>query len=380
MLVQKPVTPAPDPQKAAGKNSERVTQGGKKQGSAPALLFQDILSSRISARAGKKVFNSPYAKSGSLKLGPEKTGKPASGHGTPEALLSAGARKTFPETEELTGKVKKKEPCEDREALRLAGLENTQANTAKNATTILSDRKNQENAAAGMLRADSTAGKGKNAGLKHQGRERKEPAVTVIDLRTGKETPGPSVRLTEAGGADGGTGNRSDGGDSVIFIKADGNNASQGSGTQQANGQTDFAGRFDGLLKNDLGKEIVRQTGIVVKDDGKGEIRLVLQPERLGKVRIRLDMDDNHVAARILVENNSIRQVFEQNIDHLARMFREGGFMADSLDVFVQGDGSETGSHERRGGVPGKLAGEMEAMVPFVEDEIREETTVNMVV
>lgn len=214
--------------------------------------------------------------------------------------------------------------------------------------------------------------------------EKKSPAMTVVDLRKVPEyrdVREAEISLKRSLKQDSTEPSRPvEEKDSVLVLKTslEGNDGKlQNPAVQKV---SDFTGRLDKLLKGDLGKEIVKQTGIVLKDAGKGEIRLVLQPERLGKVRIRLDLDDNRIAARILVENNSIREVFEQNLEHLYRTFREGGFAAGSFDVFVQGDGSEQQGRQSHGRSARHLAGEMEALVPTVGEEIREETTLDMVV
>ena len=70
-------------------------------------------------------------------------------------------------------------------------------------------------------------------------------------------------------------------------------------------------------LKNDGNSEIVRQTKMILNDNNSGELRMILKPERLGYVRIKLNLDDNNIVGRIIVDNNNIKEIFENNMDSL---------------------------------------------------------------
>jgi len=86
--------------------------------------------------------------------------------------------------------------------------------------------------------------------------------------------------------------------------------------------------------------EIVQKSRIILQDGGKGEIRLILKPESLGRVRIRINIQDNSIEGRILVENNSVRELFEGNLEHLKNALRSEGFGAAALEVAVSGEKS----------------------------------------
>ncbi len=106
-----------------------------------------------------------------------------------------------------------------------------------------------------------------------------------------------------------------------------------------------------------LSDQIVKNAGVVLRDGDAGEIRLVLKPESLGSVRIRLDLKDNLVSGKIFVENDSVRQLFQQNLDGLYQALRDGGFQTASLNVSVGGrDGGERG-RGRHSPLPGALSG-----------------------
>ena len=90
-------------------------------------------------------------------------------------------------------------------------------------------------------------------------------------------------------------------------------------------------------LKADGNSEIVKQTKIILNDNNSGELRMVLKPERLGFVRIKMNLDDNNIVGRIIVDNNNIKEIFENNMENLLRSFRESGFGSASLEVSVGG-------------------------------------------
>ncbi len=131
-------------------------------------------------------------------------------------------------------------------------------------------------------------------------------------------------------------------------------------------------------LRESANAEIVREARIILRTENSGEIRLVLRPEELGNVRIRLQMQDNHIAGRILVENSSIREIFAQNMDDLARAFAEAGIELGSMEVSV-GDGERSDADDRpRSDGPQRVAGEFERNTHAVVYYGFEDTRVNV--
>ncbi|AFG38147.1 flagellar hook-length control protein FliK [Spirochaeta africana] len=110
----------------------------------------------------------------------------------------------------------------------------------------------------------------------------------------------------------------------------------------------DAARMLSGKFQEHLSSDIVRQAKFVLRDGDAGEIRLRLRPESLGSVQIMLDVEDSVIAARILVENSSVRQVFEQQAAELVRAFEEAGLALGSMEVSV--------GNEDNPGTPGESA------------------------
>jgi flagellar hook-length control protein FliK len=86
----------------------------------------------------------------------------------------------------------------------------------------------------------------------------------------------------------------------------------------------------------DAHPEIVKHARLIMRGERGGEIRLHLKPESMGNVRVQLHLQDNHIAGRIIVENSSVRDAFEQTLEDLQRAFRESGIETGELEVSVE--------------------------------------------
>jgi hypothetical protein len=100
-------------------------------------------------------------------------------------------------------------------------------------------------------------------------------------------------------------------------------------------------GELSRLFRDEGIPLIVKQSGIILRDHGQGEIRLVLKPEFLGRVRIRLNLDENHIVGRILVENRNVEDMLKDNLADLVRAFQEQGFGSARLEVAVEEGGQD---------------------------------------
>lgn len=169
----------------------------------------------------------------------------------------------------------------------------------------------------------------------------------------------------------------SDDGGRTIEINA------QTDGLKAEGRQTDVKSQQSAVLtqlKEGVNDQIVKQAGIIVKGDGSGEIKLVMKPEQLGKVRIQLSMNDNHIGGRIIVENNIVREIFESNLENLYKAFGSEGFESSGLEVSVQGEGSGQSDRQSRGGINRRAVQAIEDAVPEIVDAEWQNNAVNMVV
>ncbi len=134
-------------------------------------------------------------------------------------------------------------------------------------------------------------------------------------------------------------------------------------------------------LKQQLNSDIVKNASIILKNQSSGEIRLVLKPEKFGTVRIWLNLQDNHIAGKIIVENNIVREAFENNLESLYRAFRENGFETSGLDVSLgRGRGETRREQERDNPMSAQGVKILDEHVPAAQDVSIMEYTINLMV
>ena len=129
--------------------------------------------------------------------------------------------------------------------------------------------------------------------------------------------------------------------------------------------------------------EVVRHTGIILREGGSGEIRLLLKPESLGAVRIRLSLGESSLEGRIVVENNTVKDLMEASLEHLKQALRAGGFQSAALEVTVgnRHNGHQAESPPSVVRVAGAGYRELEAAVaPLMELISLEPSLINLVV
>lgn len=69
------------------------------------------------------------------------------------------------------------------------------------------------------------------------------------------------------------------------------------------------------------------------QQQGKNQINLQLEPEALGKVRIRLQLENNQLTARLVVENNQVKGYLEQNLPGLKSNLIRQGFNIEQIQL-----------------------------------------------
>ena len=135
---------------------------------------------------------------------------------------------------------------------------------------------------------------------------------------------------------------------------------------QPASAGSDARSQLEQMLREQGNSEIVRQARVILKDDHAGELRLTLKPERLGSVRIRMELEDNRVDLRILVENSNVRDAFRETLTELQQSFEAEGFDIGQFSVDVNdsnGEGSESGGYrETRSGIDHRRGDQARAM------------------
>jgi len=173
------------------------------------------------------------------------------------------------------------------------------------------------------------------------------------------------------------TGNKQSGGESrggeqdgrnSFSARLDGFGGTDSASGRSASTGSDFASQLSRRLQGDAGAEIVRHAQMVVRGKESGEMRLVLRPENLGSVRVRMQMEDGLITVRFLVENNGVRQALEQNLAGLQQAFKDAGLETGSLDVSVGNGGNGDAEQQDQGDSARRDVHRLSAAVPGISE------------
>ena len=191
------------------------------------------------------------------------------------------------------------------------------------ATVGLNTPANPNSGEASGQKKNQKIGKEQNVG--------KKPRVVVLDLRKDQSAPKASEEqpsslksaftLTMEKGLESH--------DSVLF-----RSSLQGRAQTPTPEASALASRPAQNFEQRFIPEFVKQTGIILKEGGNGEIRLVLKPENLGSIRIRLALSESSLEGRIVVDNNSVKELVESSLDNLKNALRLEGYQTN-LEVSV---------------------------------------------
>ncbi|MCL2441271.1 MAG: flagellar hook-length control protein FliK [Treponema sp.] len=116
---------------------------------------------------------------------------------------------------------------------------------------------------------------------------------------------------------------------------------------QSSQAQTTWETKAGTALENMLARElhqnfngdIVRHASIALRDGGAGTIKINLHPETLGKVKVHLELTENKITGRIVVESQEALNAFRKELDALEQAFKDSGFADASLDLSLAADG-----------------------------------------
>lgn len=78
--------------------------------------------------------------------------------------------------------------------------------------------------------------------------------------------------------------------------------------------------------------QIVERARTMV-ENGKQSMKMQLQPESLGEVKLEVSVDGNSVSARFKVESKSVKQTLNSSIDQLKQSIQDIGLDIDGVDI-----------------------------------------------
>jgi flagellar protein FlbC len=194
-----------------------------------------------------------------------------------------------------------------------------------------------ENIGRGKKGAEELADTGKTE-EEAEGKSKKPPKLHVDDRRTGidNQSGKPEKPSLKPAANENGT--------------AEFSSSKMASSPKQTveNSANHFQRVFRNFQDNTQG-DFIRSARLVLKNEGQGEIRLMLRPEELGSVRIKMELADNRITGRIIVDTPQARETLEQNLPGLYKALRDSGFESASLDVAVGGRDGKANQGDQEG-------------------------------
>ena len=121
---------------------------------------------------------------------------------------------------------------------------------------------------------------------------------------------------------------------------------SSNSQTASANGS-----QFQAMLTNQIQQsapELVKAGNIILKDNDVGQIRLVLNPESLGNVKIDLHISEKNITGRIIVASAEAYNAFKESADSLRQAFINSGFETAGFDLQFAGQNTSGQQEQHR--------------------------------
>lgn len=103
--------------------------------------------------------------------------------------------------------------------------------------------------------------------------------------------------------------------------------------------KADFGNMLAKELENSA-QDLVKTGSVVLQDNNKGTINLILHPEELGNVKIKLELSENQISGRILVASQEAYDAFKDNINVIKEAFAAGGFETSGFELAWNGSGN----------------------------------------
>jgi flagellar hook-length control protein FliK len=125
----------------------------------------------------------------------------------------------------------------------------------------------------------------------------------------------------------------------VIPARFDTERGSRISGTSRGEPVHGYRGSPDGsMLEANILNAIVRHARLML-GNGQSSATIVLEPPRLGKLKLEIVTENAKVAGKILVESKEVQDIIRNNLPELRQNLLQNGLQVESFDVQVGHNG-----------------------------------------
>ena len=90
-----------------------------------------------------------------------------------------------------------------------------------------------------------------------------------------------------------------------------------------------------GTLGNDVADNIIQSAKLYI-NGGKSEIKIQLNPQELGSLKLEFTVDDDILDAKITVERSAVKDIIEKDIPRLRELISGADIDVGKLDVSLQ--------------------------------------------
>jgi flagellar hook-length control protein FliK len=106
------------------------------------------------------------------------------------------------------------------------------------------------------------------------------------------------------------------------------------------------------INKDDLFAQIVEKAKVSL-NHGNGEMEVNLKPDHLGKLHLKVSIENQLVTAKFVAESQQVKEIIETNLNQLRRNLQDNGIQVDQLMVSVgqnqNNGGFQNASHNSSG-------------------------------
>ncbi|PJZ69686.1 hypothetical protein CH373_08625 [Leptospira perolatii] len=96
-------------------------------------------------------------------------------------------------------------------------------------------------------------------------------------------------------------------------------------------------------------QRLVQSARLHIVENGKSEATLRLNPQELGRVSLRISVEEDRVQGRIVVESEEVKKLFSKDLEQLRKEFKDQGLILESLLVEVDEVGQFAFGFDDRG-------------------------------